>query len=414
MSYWYLLKTALIGLRTNKVRSFLTVLGIVIGITAIILIMSIGEGAQRLILGQIQGMGADMVVVRPGKKPSGPSDFGASLFSDSLKSRDIEALLRKENVPEVLETAPVVIVPSSVSAGGEVSRPTVFGWSAEFMERVMDIHAKSGTLFDESDIRTQSTVAVIGATVAKDLFPNEDALGKNIRIKGKNFTVVAVLSSKGKTSFFNADELVVVPYTTAQKYLMGINYYTEVMVRVSNADAVARSVRDIEATLREQHRIDDPKKDDFYVETQQGLISQISTILSVLTAFLSSVVAISLIVGGIGVMNVMLVSVTERTKEIGLRKAVGATPSDIMAQFLIEAVVLTLVGGIVGIALGSLFAFGTAIVLTQTLAVDWTYTFPMSAAILGMSVSAGVGLVFGIYPARKASKKSPIEALRYE
>jgi putative ABC transport system permease protein len=212
----------------------------------------------------------------------------------------------------------------------------------------------------------------------------------------------------------NLDEMVIIPYTSAMTYLSQQKFYNEVMIKVSSADAVDRSVEDIESTLRALHGITDPEKDDFYVQTQQATIDQVGTILSVLTAFLSAVVAISLVVGGIGVMNVMLVSVTERTREIGLRKALGARNIDILTQFLFEAVILTLVGGIIGITLGVLFGFLAALILSQNLGVDWAFEFPYRATLVGLAVSFGVGLVFGIYPARKASKKSPIEALRYE
>ena len=197
-------------------------------------------------------------------------------------------------------------------------------------------------------------------------------------------------------------------------YLTQQKHYNEVMIKVSSPEAVARSVEDIKATLRELHNITDPAKDDFYVETQQGTIAQIGTILSVLTAFLSAVVAISLVVGGIGVMNVMLVSVTERTKEIGLRKALGARNSDILTQFLYEAMLLTLFGGLIGVSLGLLFGYLASIGLSRGLGVEWVFTFPIQAMLIGIGTSAAVGIVFGIYPARKASQKSPIEALRYE
>ncbi|MBI3671447.1 FtsX-like permease family protein [Candidatus Azambacteria bacterium] len=204
------------------------------------------------------------------------------------------------------------------------------------------------------------------------------------------------------------------PYSTAQTYLLGIDYYNEVMAKVEGPEFVAGTVEDIKSTIRENHNITDPKKDDFFVVTQEGLVSQISTIIGALTAFLSSVVAIALVVGGIGVMNIMLVSVTERTKEIGLRKALGATDKDILLQFLIEAIMLTAFGGIIGIISGAALSLIASYILREFMQLDWVFSFPFSAALLGFGVSALVGLVFGIYPARKASRKSPMEALRYE
>ncbi|MFC1721189.1 ABC transporter permease [Patescibacteria group bacterium] len=411
----HLLKTAYIGLKTNKTRSALTILGIVIGITAIILIVSIGKGAEGLILKEVGGIGADTVVIRPGKQPTGPTDFADTLFSDSITKRDVEALRKKSNVPGLKEVIPAVIVSDSVSYKGETYRPQIFGWSADFAGRMLDIHPEEGELFGDLEEKQKSSVAVIGSKVKEELFgQNQSPIGEYITIKGKRFRVVGTFPEEGQNLFFNVDEVVLVPVTTAQTYLLGIDHFHEVMMKAESPDVVDQVVHDIEATIREMHDITDPEKDDFFVETQQGMIEQIAVILGILTAFLSSVVAISLVVGGIGVMNIMLVSVTERTKEIGLRKAVGATDADILKQFLIESVVLTGIGGIIGITLGILFSIIASYGLSAYLNTAWDFNFPVSAALLGVGVSAFVGLLFGIYPARKASRKSPIEALRYE
>jgi putative ABC transport system permease protein len=402
------------GLRTNTARSLLTVLGIVIGIAAIILIVSIGQGTERFITSEIQGMGANTIIVRPGKEPTGPTDAADMLFSDSLKISDIDALRRQENVPDIETIAPVVMISGSVSYGNETYRPIILGWDASFMGKVMGITPRSGEYFSDIDIRSKANVAVIGAKVEHELFGGENALGKNIKIKNNSFRVIAVLAPHGQSTFFNVDEIIVIPYTTAQAYLLGINYFHEVMIQIRDAKNVESAVRDIEKTLRERHNIIDPQKDDFFVVTQEGIIDQIGAILGVLTIFLSSVVAISLVVGGIGVMNIMLVSVTERTREIGLRKALGARNKDILLQFLTEAILLTGAGGIVGIMLGIACSLAAGAIITQILGRPWEFAFPYTAAVLGISVSVIVGLIFGIYPARKASLKNPIEALRYE
>jgi putative ABC transport system permease protein len=406
--------TALKGLQATKSRSSLTILGIVIGITAIILMMAIGSGAEALILDQIGGLGAETIVIRPGKEPSGPSDLGQTLLANSLKNRDVEALQRKENAPHLIQVMPVLLVPGSASAAGETFQATVIGGNVAFFSDAFNVHVEKGVPFTDADIRRQASVAVIGSKVKNELFGISDAIGEHITIKGRKFRVVGIFPQKGQVSFFNFDEIVIIPYTTAQTYLLNIDYFHEIIVKAESTESVARSVRDIEATLRETHNITNPKDDDFFVVTQQAIAQQVQVIIGALTAFLSSVVAIALVVGGIGVMNIMLVSVTERTREIGLRKALGATNRDILLQFLVEAVVLTATGGIIGIILGGLLAFAASLVLTQVLSLNWAFTFPLSAVFLGLGVSAFVGLIFGIYPARQASKKSPIEALRYE
>ena len=408
------LRVAVIGLKTNKTRSSLTILGIVIGIAAIILMVSIGKGAEGLILSQIGGLGADTIIIRPGREPRGPTDLAETIFSDSLKQKDVELLRRKTNVPDISEVVPMLIVPGSVSYEGETFRPTTLGSSAQFISQVFNLALDRGVYFDNFDIQQQAQVAIIGQKVKKELFGNSEALGRLITVKDRKFRVVGIFAPRGQVAFFNVDELVLLPYTTAQVYLLGINHFHEIIVKAKNAEAVANTVNDIQATLRESHGIEDPAKDDFFIVTQQGLVDQIQIIITALTTFLSSVVAIALVVGGIGVMNIMIVSVTERTKEIGLRKAVGATEKDILNQFLLEAIILTSIGGAVGIAAGALFSFSVSIILSAVVHLDWTFVFPISAALLSLIISAAVGLLFGIYPARQAAKKDPIEALRYE
>jgi len=414
MNIRYSFKTAISSLKTNKVRSFLTILGIVIGVTATILIMSIGEGAEGLILNQIGGMGADIVVIRPGKEPSGPSDMADTLFADSLKPRDVEALKRKNNVPDLVDITPIVIVSGSASYKRETYRPTIFGSDAEFMGKMMNLHPEEGAFFDEDDIKSIANVALIGSKVREELFGEENPIGKNIKIKDKSFRITSYLPAHGQTTFFNPDEMILLPYTTARLRLAGINHYHEIVTRASSPEAVDRMIQDIKMTLREQHKLSPTDKDDFFVVSQQGLVDQVKTITSALTIFLSSVVAISLIVGGIGVMNIMLVSVTERTREIGLRKSLGATKKDILLQFLFESMSLTATGGVISIILGALLSYATAFILTNFANLDWQFSFPVSAVAMGLGVATSVGLIFGIYPARQAAEKSPIEALRYE
>ncbi len=406
------LKTAVRGLRTNKSRSALTILGIVIGITAIILIMSLGKGAQELILNQVRGLGSATIIIEPGREAQGPSDFG-SLFTDSLKDREVEALSKPTNVPGIEELSPMVVLSTSVSFENEVDSFMVLG-AATLITDIVDVYPETGQFFTDEQVQQLSSVAVIGHEVKEKLFGNSDALNQNIKIKNKVFKVIGISPKKGQVGMLDVDNSIIVPYTTALKYLSGMNYYHQILVKAKSEQIVPQTVEDIKATLRELHNITDPKKDDFQVATQEDIAQRVGTVTSILTIFLSAIAAISLIVGGIGIMNIMLVSVTERTREIGLRKAIGATTKNILTQFLLESVILTCLGGVVGILLGAFFSFVASLILTKVIGSGWQFAVSIKAIALGLGVSAFVGLLFGIYPARAASKKSPIEALRYE
>ena len=405
-------KAALVGLTTHKSRSILTILGIVIGITAIMLVMSLSQGATDLILSQIQGLGSQTIIVRAGREPSGPSDF-ASIFTTSLKDREVSALRNPALVRGVVAVAPNVIGSGTALYGSETKNANLLGTTPDILQ-ALEIYPKYGSFFTESDVSSRASVAILGAEVKKELFGESDAVGETIKYYDRNFKVIGVFDDIGQIGAFDIDGNIIIPVTTANQYLLGANHYTVIMVRVESEAVVEKSADDIRQTLRELHNITDPDKDDFLVATQADLAERVGTITGVLSALLLSVAAISLIVGGIGIMNIMLVSVTERTREIGLRKAVGATTSDILKQFLIESVLLTSTGGVIGITLGALLSSIMSIVLTQFLEIDWGFAFPIQGALLGFGVSALIGLIFGIYPARQASKKSPIEALRYE
>lgn len=404
--------TALTGLTTNKSRSLLTILGIVIGITAIMLVVSLGAGAQALILGQVQGLGTRTIAIVPGREPTGPSDV-SSLYSDSLKAKDVTALNNRANVPGLNAVMPVIFGGEIASRDANTYNISIFG-ATELMARIFDLKPKFGEFFDQNDVLSRSDAIVIGSKVADKLFESDDPIGQKVKIKSRNFKVIGVLPSTGGGSLFNFDDMVLMPYTTAQDYLTGTKYYNRLIAEAREGQDVEVVADDIRITLRDSHNITDPSKDDFFVQTQQDLANRLSTITSALTWFLVAVASIALFVGGVGIMNIMLVAVTERTREIGLRKALGATDKDILTQFLLEAVLLTAMGGIIGIVLGTVLAFIIAIGLSHGLGVNWQFVFPWIGAILGFGVSALIGLVFGGYPASQASKKSPIEALRYE
>ena len=412
MTLRHLFKTSLTGLSTNRSRSFLTILGIVIGITAIMLVVSLGAGAQNLILGEVQGLGTNTIAVIPGRAPTGPSDVSA-LYSDSLKPADVVALENKANVPDLISIMPTVFGASNASYQSNDYQVTIFG-ATDLIANIFNLVPSEGQFFDSSDVASLSSNVVIGADVATHLFDTQDPLNQSINIKGRNFHIVAVLPKSGGGSLFNFDADVIMPYTTAQTYVTGQKYFNRIIMQASSDKIVPVMANDIRLTLEESHNITDPTKDDFTVQTQQSLASTLGTITSALTWFLVSVASIALFVGGVGIMNIMLVSVTERTREIGLRKALGAKDRDILSQFLLEAVLLTLIGGVVGVILGSSLAFIIAFILSHALGLNWQFVFPWTGAVLGISVSAIIGLVFGGYPASQASKKSPIEALRYE
>ena len=382
-------------------------IGIVIGITSIILVMSLGQGAQNLILGQVKGLGATTITTLPGKISLGPS-AAASTMNDSLKERDLSLLQTKANVPHAKYVMPMVVGAGSAVYGSNVYQVTIFG-GGQLIPEIFNINPSTGYFFTDDDVRSQVAVVVIGNKVKTQLFDGDNPVGQKIRIKNTTFKVIGVLAPSS-----NYDDIVFMPYTTEQQYITGTRFFSRLVVEADSQANLASTVEDVKITLRNSHNITDPTKDDFSVTTSADIAATLGTMTTALTAFLAAVAAISLVVGGIGIMNIMLVSVTERTKEIGLRKALGATNRDVLTQFLLEAVMLTSAGGFIGIILGSLLSYLISIILTTYLALDWQFIFPWSAAILGFVVASGVGLVFGIYPASQAARKSPMEALRYE
>jgi putative ABC transport system permease protein len=411
----YAIQEALRGIRRHRSRTFLTLLGIAVAIAAVVIILSLGKGVTALVTDEIEGLGADQLEIQPGREPKGPADITQIFLSKSLTERDLVALRKKGNVPHAVRVEPFVHVPATAAFGSETyGRAMVMGGSVEFLGDVFKLSPAEGVWFTESDIKERAHVAVIGAKVKRELFGDAPAVGKRITLRDRKFRVVGVLGKEGQVAFANLDDMVVIPYTTAQIYLLGISHYNQINIRVDDPKHVRRTKDDIEYTLRESHRLKAGEENDFTVNTPEALVDQVRTILSSITIFLVAVVAVALVVGGIGIMNIMLVSVTERTREIGLRKAVGATEWDVRKQFLLEAVFVTLLGGVLGVAFGLFVAFVASLSIREFTDLSWRFVVPWAGSIWSLLGAFAVGLIFGIYPANLAAKKSPMEALRYE
>lgn len=414
MNTWLTVTSAYQRVLVHRGRSALTVLGIVIGIVAVVLVVALGRGAQQLIVSEVEGFGARLIVIRPGREPAGPTDIAGTLLADSLTERDVVALRRPENVSGLALVEPTVLVPGAVTYHDQVFRPLVFGWTARALVDFYGVSPEVGSFFSDDDVERRARVAVIGWRVKEELFGEASALGEIVRVQNYAVRVVGVLPKRGQVSFLQVDELVLLPYTTAQRDILGISHYHEVLARAHDGVAVEGVAADIRATLRELHGISDLSKDDFNVSTQQDLLQRIGTVIQVLTIFLAMVASVALVVGGVGIMNVMLVSVTERTREIGLRVAVGATAGDIVRQFITEALVLTISGGIIGSLVAVTLSAVMALVIRQQFGLHWTWELPLGALFIGVGAATIIGLVFGFYPAWRAARMDPVDALRYE
>jgi putative ABC transport system permease protein len=420
------IKTTIKNLLSRKGRSFLTILGIIIGVAGVIIIISLGAGAQSLVLGQVTKLGTNLVGVLPGQSnENGPPAAVFGIQIKTLSLRDLNAIKDKAKVPHVIAVAAFANGTATVIYGRE-SVDTSFVSTDGTYPKVQNVEMEKGQFFTEEESNSGDNVIVLGYDVATSLFPNGDELGKVVKIKIPNnnpsltndvgsipFRVVGVQKKMGSVSFSNQDDQVFIPFSIGQRQLLGIDYIQSIRLKVDSSIDVKTTIEDVQRVLREQHRIKNPNDDDFSVRDLADIIKLLTGITGTLSLFLSLMAAISLVVGGIGIMNIMLVTVSERTREIGLRKAIGATRRNIRNQFLFESIVLTLSGGIVGIVVGVLISYLIALG-ARFAGYDWAFIISPIAILLAVGVSILTGIVFGLYPALKAAKLDPIVALRYE
>jgi ABC-type antimicrobial peptide transport system permease subunit len=387
-------------------------LGIIIGVMSVIVIVSVGAGAQSLILNQIKSMGSNLIGVLPGKSDEkGPPASAMGIVITTLKMSDMEAIMKGE-FPDFVAVSGYVRGTDTVTFGENKIDTNFVGVSSD-LPIVEDTGTETGRFFTSEEDVSMSRVAVLGSQVAEELFNGEDPINKQIKIKKTNFTIIGVMKKRGTSGFQNQDDQIFVPITTAQKLLLGIDYISFARVKTNSSESVDSGMLYVQEVLRDRHDISNPENDDFSVRSMAQGLSVMTTVTNALKMFLTAIAAIALIVGGIGIMNIMLVTVQERTREIGLRKAVGAKNKDITIQFLVESSMMTFFGGAVGIVFGILISVAAA-VLARSYGYYWETIITPSSILIACAVSISIGLVFGVIPAKKASKLDPIEALRYE
>ena len=406
MNFANLFRIALKALNNNKFRGFLTMLGIIIGVGSVITMLAIGQGSKKSIQAEISEMGSNMIMISPGAERRG----GVRMSGDdmqTLKVKDFEDI--RENCKYISAVSPTVNASGQAVYGANNTPTSVNGVTQEYLD-IRGYKVKDGDIFSDQDIHSSAKVCVIGTTVASELFPDgENPVGKVIRFGSIPFRIVGVLESKGTNSMGqDQDNLMFVPYTTVMKRIQAVTYLQGITCSAISEEYTDKAIEEITAIIRDNHKLKEEAEDDFNIRSQQELSSMMTSTSDMMSTLLAAVAAISLIVGGIGIMNIMYVSVTERTKEIGLRMSIGAKGRDILAQFLIEATLLSVVGGLIGVLFGIVAAYVVKVVL------DYPIAISTGSIVLSFAVCTVIGVFFGWYPARKASNLDPIEALRYE
>jgi ABC-type antimicrobial peptide transport system permease subunit len=402
------IQLSLNNLRANKRRSLLTMLGLMIGILSVILVMSAGAGAQSLITNQVKARGTDQIVILAGASdPNGPPASAVGIITKTLTEGDKDALLRSGNTSNLQYAAGYITGNDTLSWESEERGVNYTGTNAEY-EKMENVTVANGEFFDETDEAEVRRVLVLGSEIATEIFGNQDPVGQAVKLAKKQFTVVGVLKEHGATMFEDVNSAVLMPLSTAQQDLLGVNHVSFIRVKVNGEENLDQAMEEIRETLIDRHG-----EEDFSIRNTADLLAILTTITNALKFFLVAIAGISLFVGGVGIMNIMLISVKEKTREIGLRKAVGARDTDIMRQFLFETITLSLVGGLVGMVLGIILSFIIAQVV-QGMGYDYSFIISPASIIVSILIATGIGLVFGLTPARRAAALGPTEALRYE
>lgn len=402
MLLWAVIKLSLRMLMSNKMRTFLTMLGIIIGVAAVIAMVSLGEGAKMQVSKTIEGLGSNLLIVSPGQKKFRHVRSG---IEETLTMDDVAAI--EKDLPLIKSVSPEISLGEQVKYGNKNTNTTITGTTPEYLN-IRNYKVKEGRFLNKEDIIFLRRVCILGDTASSDLFGEGSPIGKSVKIRGVNFQVIGILEAKGQSGWFNPDDQIFIPISTAMKRLFGVDYVRSINLQAVSMDKLEDAAKEVEKLLLKRHKIEKGKEPDFYIRTQLEMLSSMREVTKTFTYLLGGIASVSLLVGGIGIMNIMLVSVTERTREIGIRKAVGAKKKDILKQFLIESMVICLIGGLIGIGLG--------ITLSKVISYlgEWKTVVASYSIVLAFFFSIAVGIFFGLYPARRAAMLDPIQSLRYE
>jgi putative ABC transport system permease protein len=406
MNYSNLFRIAIRALIRNKLRAFLTMLGIIIGVASVIAMLAIGEGSKVNITKEMSSMGTNMVMVMPNMQRRGGVSLGAS-SSMALKYSDVEAI--RNEASSVAAVSPEIRASGQVIFSNNNTQTTIYGVSEEYLT-IKKLEILSGRIFNANELKGMSKVCILGQTVVENLFgAGADPVGLTIRVKNLPFLIIGVLKDKGESGMGqDQDDLILAPYTTVQRRLAAIDYINGIYASAISEDKSAQAITEVSEILRRTHKLKESEENDFRVMSQSELIATVSSITDILTILLGAIAGISLLVGGIGIMNIMFVSVTERTREIGLRMSIGGRGTDILKQFLVESILLSVLGGVLGVVFGYLIARGAGSLM------DIPPVIKVKTVVLAFTVCFAIGVFFGWYPARKAANLNPIDALRYE